>query len=269
MPTTGPLFPVSFSKGQASELVQKLLRRKNWRKFETKSLRLVLSPFYFFYYDAALEETREGRVIVKETKRGRAALDAATGELNAQVMESVESIVEPVNTLPEGIEAETKKPLFSGNEAEKIASLKTAGLLQVGWEDVVLSDFKMVYYPIWIATVGVGGEEHTLRISGVSGELLEEEKLPTRQKSVSEITKETLQELREPKAWLHYSKEVGATTAKHLGGGKKAESSGEAQAAGGEKETGSMHLPSFISKRDAVLAIMLLALLVIIVIALR
>jgi len=231
-----PVFPISFKLEQVAGLVEETLKRKNWLSFEKGEIKLVLSPFYLFYYDAGFEE--EGK-LKEETTHGKLALNARTAELNKELEESMPEESELVKELLDSYPLIVRKPIFSAKEAEKIALLKTASLLQTDRKNIVLTGLKMIYYPMWLAFVTVKSGTYQLEISAVSGEVYGEEKVPSREKGFVEVTKETLQELKQPGAWLRYSREIGGLAAGKLS--NEEESSGTS----GRSLPGIMHRPSF------------------------
>ena len=261
MLASDPVFPIEFQIEQVTKLIEGILKRKNWKKFDVAAVKLVLTPFYFFYYDAAIEAQKDGLVVVKETKRGRAALDAESGELDPLILGKIPPDSKLVKELPETYPIEVQKSGFSTREAKKIAVLKTASMLQVGREDIVITDFKMIYCPIWVADITVAGQTHELTISASTGELLKEENVPVRIKGFVEVTEETLHELRKPGAWLHYTKEIAGDVAgfvakKSIGKGKKAEAGGGS----GWK----LSMPPFFKRSDFIIIVALLVLLIIV-----
>jgi len=195
-----PVFPISFQIEEVASLVEEVLRKKNWRKFEAGEIKLVLTPFYLFYYDAVLEG--------EKSERARLALNAQTAELSKEMAESMPEEETLVRELPDSYPFILRKALFSRQEAEKIALLKTASMVGVDRKNMVLTNFKMVYFPVWMAYVTVAKETYGLEISAVSGEIFEEEKVPQREKGFVEVTKETLSDLKRPGAWIEYSKGI-------------------------------------------------------------
>jgi len=199
------VFPISFQIEQVAELVEETLQKKNWKAFERGEIKLILTPFYLFYYDAVFEEN--GKPTGK-TERGRLALNAETSELSRELADSMPSEEELVTELPDSYPLIVRKPLFSRPEAEKIALLKTSSMVEADRKDIVLTGFSVVYYPIWLAFVTVAEETYQLEISAITGEVFGEEKVPEREKGFVEITRETLQELKKPGAWVKYSREI-------------------------------------------------------------
>lgn len=197
-----PVFPISFRLEQVAELIEKTLKKKNWQSFDRGEIKLVLRPLYVFYYDAVFPEERG------KTERGRLALDGETARLDREKAESMPQDSELLNELPDEYPLAVRKPIFSKQEAEKIALLKTASLVGADRKNVVLTGLKMIYYPTWLAFVTVKEETYQLEISAATGELFGEEQVPEREKGFVEITRETLHELSEPGAWLRYSREI-------------------------------------------------------------
>ncbi|MBN2067369.1 MAG: hypothetical protein JW744_02785 [Candidatus Diapherotrites archaeon] len=233
-----PVFPISFKLEEVTTLIEETLQKKSWQQFEVAALKLILNPFYVFYYDAAFEEQKEGKSIVKKTKRGRLALDAVTGQLDRQMGKEIPAEKELQRELPDEYPVEVKEALFNEQEARDIAVLKTAEEISASKENVILSAFKMVYYPMWIASITAGEKNHNMEISGVTGRIFGEETVPERQKGFVEISRETLGELKKPGAWLAYSKEIAATGIGKLSG------KGEKKVKGGIKLQGILRKPS-------------------------
>ena len=169
-----PVFPISFKIEQVAELVEEAIRKRNWKRFDKGEIKLVLMPFYLFYYDAVFDE--EGKPTGK-SDRNRLALNAETAELSREMAESM-SEEELVKELSDDYPLIVRKPLFSKHEAEKIALLKTASMIGADRNNIVLTGFKIVYYPMWIAFVTVAKETYQLEISAVTGEVFGEEKVP-------------------------------------------------------------------------------------------
>ncbi len=207
-----PVFPISFPLEKVAELVENIILKKNWKSFEKGEVKLVLSPFYLFYYDVAFE--KNGKPTGK-TKHGRLALSGETAELSEELVESMPDEAELLQELDDKYPIVVRKAIFSKIEAEKIALLKTASLLEADRNDVVLTGFKEIYYPMWLAFATIAGQTYEFEISAVTGEIFVEEKVPEREKGFVELTHETLQELKKPGAWLKYSKEIA-----QIGGGK-------------------------------------------------
>ena len=207
-----PSFSLSFSLEEIKKTVAETLKKKNWHKFSHGDITLSFVPYYIFYYDAFFEEkTETGARKIIETQRGRLALNALTAEIEEEIAEELEE-TELTRKTP-NVPIETEKPEMNAKEAEKIALINTASFLETNAKNVIISQFKMVYYPIWILGIEVAEGNFELRVSGTTGEVFEEEQIPERKKGLMEITSEALNELRSPKAWGKYAAGTGKTIA--------------------------------------------------------
>jgi hypothetical protein len=251
-----PVFPIAFEIEKVAGLIEATLKKKNWRSFDKGEVKLVLTPVYVFYYDAVFPE--EGKPKGK-AERGRLALNAETAELNKELADSMPADNELVKELPDEYPLVVRKPLFSKAEAEKIALLKTAALIGADRSNVVLTGLKVVYYPMWLAFVTVKEKTYELEISAVTGEIFGEEQVPKREKGFVEITRETLHELKEPGAWIRYSKEIADLA------GDKIEGRGEGKP---EKLPGFLNvghsagIPGFLHEPWLLLSIVLVVILI-------
>jgi hypothetical protein len=66
----------------------------------------------------------------------------------------------------------------------------------------------MAYYPSWIIRILLDKKEYALMASGVTGRIANIEKIPLKEKKTHELVGETFRELKEPGAWLKYSREI-------------------------------------------------------------
>ena len=73
---------------------------------------------------------------------------------------------------------------------------------------------RQIYVPFWVVYVTVAEGTFKIKISAINGEVFGSEKVPIREKGFMEITEETLEELKNPKAWLKYTKEIVAGSGK-------------------------------------------------------
>ena len=253
-----PVFPIAFEIEKVAGLIESTLKKKHWHSFDKGEIKLILSPVYIFYYDAVFPEEGKPKA---ESERGRLALNAETAELNKELADSMPDDTELVKELPDDYPLVVRKPLFSKAEAEKIALLKTSTLIGAERKNVVLTGFKVVYYPMWLAFVTVKEKTYELEISAVTGEVFGEEQVPEREKGFVEITRETLHELKEPGAWVRYSKEIADLAGEKIEGGEE----GKPESLPGFLLGGNASVPGFLHEPWLLLSVVLLAILVLLV----
>lgn len=112
-----------------------------------------------------------------------------------------------VSEISSSLKATDEKRNITEEEAEKIA----AKLVE---KDKKLSGAKTFFFPVWNVAVSVNGREFLLKYSGVSGELVERESVPQREKGTLEIVQETLEEMKNPKNWVKMGKEIASEAKK-------------------------------------------------------
>jgi hypothetical protein len=207
-----PSFLLSFGLEEVKTLVAEILKKKNWHEFKQSDITLSYVPYYIFFYDAFFEEkTEDGGKKISETQRGQLALNAISAEIDEDVSEGLEE-AELTRKTP-NVPIEIEKPAMNQKEAEKIAVIKTASFLEASIRNVIITQMKMAYNPVWIIGIEVAEGNYELKVSGINGNVFGEEEIPERKKGLMEITKETLYELKNPKAWKKYTVETGKTIA--------------------------------------------------------
>ncbi|MDD5147869.1 MAG: hypothetical protein PHH08_00210 [Candidatus ainarchaeum sp.] len=207
-----PSFSLSFGLEEAKNLVAEALKKKNWHEFKQSDLTLSYVPYYIFFYDAFFEEKKEdGERKISETQRGRLALNAVTAEIDEEVSEELEG-AEFTRKSP-NVPIEVDKPSMNQKEAEKLAQVKTAEFLESHTRNVLITQMKMIYYPMWIIGIEVAEGNYELEVSGTNGQVFGEEEIPERKKGLMEITGEALYELQSPSAWGKYAVGTGKTIA--------------------------------------------------------
>ena len=221
-------FPISFTFEDCVAYIESLIKSRGWTNFEVADVKLVYYPYWFYRYDTyeesvdetvsledeeAEEEGDEGLATdggsVTSTSSGYLALDAVTAEINEEIASFIES-EEPkrIKEVEEGYEFGVPRHKIKQHGAEKIAPLKTAEHLGVPLDKVIISHLKLIHVPYWNINVSVAEGVYAFEINAVSGEPTSEEEIPEREKGWMEITNETLEELKQPGAWVEYAAQI-------------------------------------------------------------
>jgi len=191
------------------ELLESHLKERHWKKYEAGEITLHYTPYYVFNFDAFPESGGGGKLAVSESESGTGALNGVTGELSGEVAEfAEENEAIFVKSPGEGISFVVEKLSYNENEILRIAPLRLAAKLGIGKDEVIVSGLELVYLPEWIVGVKLAGEEYELSVSAVTGEIVSGEEIPLREKGWSEVTKETLSDLKSPKGWVSHSKNL-------------------------------------------------------------
>ena len=210
-----PSFPISFTLEDTVAFIEDLIKSRGWTDFEVADIKLLYTPYWVFNYSAFQETVREETKskIVSDINEGRLAMNAVTGEFNEEVPELLNTYtLERIRKPEEGYQFEIIQPIIEEDKVKSLAPLKLAQKMQLGKENVVISGLTLAFVPIWTVNVFVAEGVFRLEINAVTGESSGEEEVPEREKGWLEVTQQTLEELKEPGAWLRYSGEIIGST---------------------------------------------------------
>ncbi len=213
-----PSFSISFSFEDCVSTIESIIKSHGWTNFEVGDVKLVYTPYWIFSYDAFLESTEKGKEkFISDTSSSKMALNSHTGELNQDIPSLLEfNPVHNVRKPDEKYEFEVVTPLISKNEVQKIAPIKLASQLQVPKDNIVISALQELFVPVWILQIKVAEGVYRFEVNAVSGDIINEQEIPEREKSWIEVTNETLSELQSPGAWIKYSSEIFGETFKSV-----------------------------------------------------
>jgi len=200
-----PALPLKIKLEEAIKLIEDVLKKKHWQNFSMGEMKLVLEPFYFFDYSIS-----EG---LKVIEKGSLALNALEKKLDKTAAANFsEKINETTNKLSGEYPIEVKKIDLDEEELKQIIGEKIKEKVKKGTIEV--SNIEKFYSLRWETFVTVKEKNYKITVSGVSGTVIGAESVPERERGFVEITRETLQELKQPSAWLKYSKEIVDETKK-------------------------------------------------------
>jgi len=200
-------FPLSFSSDQVKNLIEELVKEKDWTDFKIKETRIEFTPFYYFSFDAFTESKEEGTV--SETLHGTNVFDPINSQLNEGMALSLQGtqLTKEIDVL-EKIQFTEHKCGMNEEEAKIIVQIKIAEKLKIKKDNVLIHQLKKALFPAWFVSVEVNEVEYQLIISGIDGRMLSEDTIPFRRKKFGELFQETLSDLSSPKGWADYSKGI-------------------------------------------------------------
>lgn len=208
--TVSNALELGFSAEEVLDEIKSLLKSKHWSKTDKPELTLSYIPYYVFRYVSYTEESDEESkkpAVVTETNQGTFVLDGITGELETEFSDNLQNptlVPFEKSTEESEFDIDIEKPKVSNKEAEKIALLQTAKNLGLPKKNVEITSLKLVYVPVWIASVSIPEGDFELEYSGVDGELLSEDTIPEREKARGELAGEAVGELTSPSKWGEY-----------------------------------------------------------------
>lgn len=207
-----PLLPINLTATSAADSVKKELGKRFWRGYELRPLKLNLVPYFLFNYHYYLEQDPQGNKSIKKSTHGILALDGHGIAVREDLVELIKhNWKKGTPIVPKG-EFYEKWNNVGKREQDAVLALKTAEYFGVPKSNVVTSAARQVFIPFYKTGVSLGGKEYNLIINAVDGTIEGIKNIPQREKGYLEITRETVDELRDPKNWLKYSQEavVGA-----------------------------------------------------------
>lgn len=207
-------------------LLEKTLKERHWHHFEVASFKLIYEPFYLFNYDVLIEQDVGGQPF-SQSSSGVTAIDAVTGKLEpllAQILEKQH--VEYEKEISHELKYEMFPPAILKNEIADACKVKLAGQFNVKKENLAVSGFRLVYWPIWKIFVTLKDSTQRIDIDAVSGYPLNIEEVPVREKGWIEVTQDTIEKMKSPSGWS----ELLSTTAKVAAAGAKTVATKEKQA---------------------------------------
>jgi len=256
------MLPLSLSAKEALSKVEAVLNNKNWKDFDSGELKLVLVPYYLYGYHYHTEKEVDGKKIVESSKDGVLLLNASSLKIEENLIKLFQNNVgEPEQEAPK-IEHEVKKNLLSKTTQDHVLKVKTAEFFKIAKDNVVISNVKLIMLPLYESFITVVGETHEIFINAVTGEVNGTSEVPSREKGFMEITQETLRDLKDPKAWLTYTKGLAIETRKFLADKNESLSSAtnDKKVVGSNKDVIKL---SFLSSKWILVLIILLALFLI------
>lgn len=198
-------YPVSFPPEQVVALIDGIIKSRGWKDFKVAEIKLLLTPYWTFNFDI-YSGANEGKL--RELKSGGLALNANTNTI-ADLGENFCVNYAALNEeIPDEYKPELQQPRLPENEARELAALKVAAKHNVPQAAVKITALELVYAPMWIAFVTVAQGTYKLQINATSGQILNQQEVPVREKGWLEVTNETLDELTQPGAWVKYTKGV-------------------------------------------------------------
>ena len=213
MALDNPALKLAIQLKDAIEILEGVLKEKNWNDFETNDVKLVYVPYYLFNYDTIVEQDVQGQPY-SQGFSGLMAMNAVTGKLEPMVSEIVEK--QPVayeKDISHGLEYELQRAAINSDEVKDTAKIKLAAQFFVKRENLAVSGVRLVYWPLWRVFVTLPKVLQKLEIDGVAGPPMNIEEVPEKEKTWIEVTHETLEKMKSPQGWTELSGSLMKTAA--------------------------------------------------------
>jgi len=208
------MLPLSLSAKEALAKIGEVLSQKNWKDFDGGELKLVLVPYYLYNYHFHTEAENEGEVFVQSSKDGQLALNGSSLLVEEKITNLILENTDKVTEQAPEIKHEIKKSVITKSTQEHILKIKTAEFFKINKDNIIVSNIKQIMIPRYESFITVAGKNHEISVDGTTGNIYGIEEVAEREKGVVEITQETLHDLKDPKAWLIYTKGLASETRK-------------------------------------------------------
>lgn len=183
-------FQLELTPEAALGIVQKEIQKRGWKKWDVTEIRLVYTPYWLFSFDVMAEQA---------VPTGKAALNAATGELDEIATMIVERPLKKTKMTDDKAKSEVESTVVSRMEAEKIAAVKVASSAGIKKDNVATSAFNKVYLPfyrVWLNVDGVG--DFKVNVDALLGIPSGTEQVPSKGKNWDDATAEALDKMKTP-----------------------------------------------------------------------
>ncbi len=189
-------FPISFGLKAAEEKVIEYLNLKNLEKYFFLASELEYIPYYFFSFDVYKEDKNSTKALVK----GKASLNAYTGELETKLSNIVLLMSDRENKINNENQYKIIPARIKQEEFEKLAKMEIASINNTKSDMVILSGSFFAFVPFWKIKVGIAGKQVDFFVNGVDCSLECKSELP--EKKIEENKdKEELEDLWKIEKW--------------------------------------------------------------------
>jgi len=193
-------FPVKITLEEAILKFQKEFDKKGHKvKITKENLHLNITPYWVCFYDIDTRVDDKYQHLSAQT-----ALNSLTNRIEDEFLKILDKytpqIIDTVDVSMEKIEIRVKKSLVSQVEAQETITKRLSGKFNVGKENVSLSGFEEMYIPIWRCDF----EGLELYFDGVIAKISNFEAIKKKEKSLSALFAEMIDEIKEPKNFFKY-----------------------------------------------------------------
>ncbi len=206
---SAPLIPFKITKEEAEQSIRNELTAKKWFDGKIEKTTLLLKAFYLIDFDLFDTENRNGEEIVSRHSFERLVFNPFLREIDWQKSKlfAEQPALELLSEMEEGIEFKVARSLLATKQIAKIASIAISKEKSIPLEKIIISSTKPFYFPFWVLVVSFGQQKKEIEIDALDGNITKGS-IPVREQPAAELAKETITELKEPKNWLSYSKEL-------------------------------------------------------------
>lgn len=203
-----PLLPINVPSKSAALSIKKAMEKIFWSEYEQKDLVLTLVPYFLFNYHYYLESESPEKKTIKNSSHGVLAVDGHDISVRKDLVDLIKNNWKKASSLAPKSNFREKWNNIEKREEDSILGLKTAEFFGIPKSQVVVSSARKFLVPFYRTGVIVNKKEYPLVVNAVDGTIEGIKNIPARNKGYVEITRETIEELKDPSNWLKYSREA-------------------------------------------------------------
>ena len=172
--------------------VKKDLGSAGYKRIEVEQIRLFYTPFWVFTFD--IEGTAQ-------PISGKTSINACSGDVSEFVPALFERPLNKTRKTAENVESEVESTAVDKREVERVAQARVAAQVGVKKDQVSVSAFQKIYVPFYRIWLSAEGNPIKAEVDGCLGATFGLEGIPKKQKTMDEVTKDTLNKLKTPSGW--------------------------------------------------------------------
>ena len=214
---SSPLLPINASIPKINQQIKEKLTKLDWREkeIEIKQPTLILVPYFLYNYHYYTEHKDDKKEIIKDTFDGVLVIDGHSIKIEEDLVELIKhSWSKSTQTTPKE-KFQEKWNNINKNQQNEVIQLKTAEYFGVPKQNVIITSTRKVLLAYYLIKVKVAGKEFEIKINTLNEEIIGMDKILPREKGYTELTKDTLNDLK-PKNWWIYTKELFSDTKKQF-----------------------------------------------------
>ncbi len=197
------------SLADARKDVEKILEKKGWKSPSFLDRKLIYEPYYYFNYTATMEKDN----VVEKVEIWHAIMDARKLLIDNSFLNKFD-----LKALKENEGKDFEQPKADKTVLKRIAAVKIAEKFLTKKDNVDIFEDVIFYCPFWKIELRLkinDKESYNFLVNAFTGEIKFPE-IEERKESIGEIIQETMEELKEPKKWIEYSKGIASKTTKGI-----------------------------------------------------
>lgn len=213
---SSPLLPINASIPKINQQIKEALKKKDWHEIEIEKPTLILVPYFLYNYHYYTEHKDSEKGVIKDTFDGVLVINGHTIKIEEDLVELIKhSWKKSIQTTPKE-KFDEKWNNIDRKQQHEVIQLKTAEYFDAPKQNVLVTSVRKVLLGFYLTKVKVDHQEFEVKVNALNEKIHGLEKIPSREKGIVEITKDTMGDLKKPKNWWIYTKDLFKDTKKSV-----------------------------------------------------